>query len=467
MTVLVPFAVALFGALLARRAGLLPLPAPTVVLASPGLGLAAASLAFFGWRLVGGSSSAFLPLFAVAALAAVGLAWRRPVDKPAPAVATGARGGIWYFGTIVLGAAAILALRAFQLYRFEMPVGQFDARAIWNVHALLLWRADEPLAEIFQRLRYGHPSYPLFLPAGLAAQFALVGADDVVTPAVQSLILTAAAAATIWAGLHLLGGGRWGPLAAALFLVTPAALRWGFSQCADIPVAYLFGATGVGLAVQLRPSTRVLFPAWLTGLFLGLLPWTKNEGLLLATILLGAWITIRWTVERARRPPLVPLLIGAVPGILSLAAFKILWSPKDEISMFASGAVARALDPERWSIVTAAFWRELNPWTGSANWGLLWLLLAILWSLGWRAFAGRPEMRFLGLALALAYSAWFGVYLGTLHNPAWHLETSLNRLLLQLLPLTLVATFLAVEKGWSARSAPSGRRAATQRSRAL
>ncbi len=452
MTALLPIAVALLGALLIRRAGRRPLPATTVVLAAPGVGLAAAALAFFGWRLVGGASGTFLPVFAIGTLAAVALAWRRPSAAPAPSPSRGELGVTWQVGVALLGAAVMLALRSFQLHRFDAPIGQFDARAIWNAHALLLWRAEEPLAGIFQGLKHGHPSYPLFLPAGLAAQFALLGGDNILTPAVQSLLLTLAAAATIWIGLHLLGAGRWGPLAAALFLVTPAAQLWGFSQCADIPIAYLFGAAGIGLAVQLGATRRAVFPAWLSGLFVGLLPWTKNEGLLLAVILLASWGVIRWTLDRARRPPPAPLLVGTLPGILSLVAFKLLWSPKDEIVMFASGAVGRVLDPERWSIVPAAFWREFNPWTGSADWGLSWALVVVLCLLGGRAFTGRPAVRFLGLALALSYLTWFGVYLGTLHDPVWHLETSLDRLLLHLLPLTLVATFLAVEDGWLASS---------------
>jgi hypothetical protein len=298
--------------------------------------------------------------------------------------------------------------------------------------------------EIFRELKHGHPSYPLFLPAGLAGQFALAGADDILTPAIQALVFTAATAVAIGAGVHLLGGARLAPLAAALFLATPSAQLWGFSQCADVPLAYLFTAAGTGLAAQLTAATRRAFPPWVAGLTLGLLPWTKNEGAILAVILLAVWLASRRALPAADRPPIVPVLAGLLPGVLALAAFKLMWLPQDEISMFAGGALTRALDPERWRIVPLAFWRELDPRTGIGAWGLVWPLLLVLAILGRRALVRRPEVRFLGLSVALTYGAWFGVYLGTVHDPTWHLETSLVRLLLQPLPLALVAAFAAV-----------------------
>ncbi len=438
--ILLPAAVLLLGGVLARAAMAPAAPWAATIAIAPAVGFGFVSLAYFYWRLGGGAVAGFLPLFAGLALAAVAAGWRRRSLAPAPD-ATGPPATL--AARVALGAALAVAAVTFVRYHFDDPLGQFDAKAIWNVRALLLFRAEESLEPIFAQLRYGHPSYPLLLPAGLAGQFALMGGDGVVLPAVQGVVFTAGVTAAVWAGIRLLGGGSSAAWGAAIVLSTPTTQRWGFGQCADVPLAYLLAITGVGLALQLSDSRRHWWPAWLAGFSLGLLPWTKNEGVLLGALLAAAWLAARARLPSAARPAVAPVALGALPGVLSLVAFKALWAPKDEISMFASGAIGRALDPERWSVVARAFFGELSP-AGHAEWGLTWAATLVAAILGWRAWRRRPPMTFLGFALLGAWGTWFGIYLGTVHDPLWHLESSLDRLLLQLLPLTVIGAFSAV-----------------------
>lgn len=408
---------------------------------APAVALGTGSALYFWWRVLGLASTAFVALLFAAALALALLPATpgRPLPRPRPAGA---------LALAVLAVAVAVAVVLCILRLLGQPVGEYDAVAIWNARALTIWRADEPLGPLFARLAgsHAHPDYPLLLPGGLAAAFALAGGDNAVTPQVVSVVLLLAAAGGIWMGLRRLGAGRWAPLAAAVFLLTPEVLFWGPAQCADLLVAYLLALAVTSLARRLGPEPRP--PAWLCGLCLALLPWAKNEGLLLAGALCGLWLLVAVATRHPVRRELAGLTLGAAPVLVTLVAFKVLWSPRPELPDFLSGALQRAIEPSRWAVVAGAFWREWNPVPGHREWGLVWPLVLVAGLVG-RLRGRRPgaDLLFLRTALAGGVLLWFGVYLGTPADLGWHLETSLDRLLLQLLPLALIWGYAELSGG--------------------
>ncbi len=442
MTIVLPLLIALSGVAAVAWCTRPPDRVPLAVLWGPAIGFGWISLLFYSWRLAGGGSS-FFP-WVLLALTPLLLWWctrRAPLSLREPRPPTAAPSLL--SGCVALVALVLASLELHQEY-LRLPLGTFDAKAIWNPHALLLYRAEDDLAARFSTLVYGHPSYPLLLCAGLSAQFALLGGDNFLTPAVQSYLFTVVTAGAIVAALYCLGAGRWGAWAAALYLLTPALHRWGVSQCADIPLSYLVVVAATSLALYLTRGSRSAGVGALAGLATGMLPWTKNEGLLLAGILALSWMFVRWRfLAPADRPRLRPVALGVIPGLASLVLFKALWSPRDELADFAGSALPNILDLERWRIVTAAFRQELSPVGGLAQWGIVWIMLVGVALAVRSAWRGNAAVSFLGIVSALVLLTWFGVYLGTLHDPQWHLDTSFRRLLLQLLPVALVAVFAA------------------------
>ena len=402
------------------------------IVLAPLFALGFGSLSFFWWRVAGLSSPAFAALWLAAALALTVF----PASR-GPAAARPARAD--RLAVAVFVAALPLALLLCVPRLLQQPLGEYDAVAIWNVRALTIWRAEEPLGPLFARLvgSHAHPDYPLLLPAGLAASFSLAGGDNPVTPQAVSVILLLATAGSIWLGLRRLHAGLWAPLAATLFLLTPEVLTWGPAQCADLLVAYLVALAATCLALRLGPGPRP--PAWLAGLCLSLLPWAKNEGLLLAAALGGLWILVAAAKGHPLRRDLPGLALGAAPGMVTLVAFKVLWSPHAELPDFVGGALQRAAQAPRWQTVAGAFWSEWNPVSGYAEWGLVWVIVLATGLLGWAATRrSGPDRLFLRGAVAGGLVLWFGVYVGTPADLRWHLDTSLDRLLLQLLPLALI-----------------------------
>ncbi len=451
MLVLSPFLAASVGAaavaaLLGRR----PLPAPRWLFAlalGPAVGLGALSLVYFAWRWGGGSSAQFTPLgwlaLVGAALAAGYRLHRERRERSAPARiprATGRRAALLAGGLTLLVAYTLVAGIFFAR---QLPYGRFDAWAIWTGRARLLHRAEEPSIP-FSQMRRAHPDYPLFLPGALAAQFALSGTEDSAIPqATGGLFLLAAAAGLALAVRGVGGASVWAATAAGLFLTTPMAWWWGFAQCADVPLAYLLvtAAALLGLLLPLdRPSA---VPPALAGFLLGLLPWMKNEGLLLGT-LLGGWFALRAVGSAVGRRRLAAVVAGALPGLVAVALFRVSWAPHSDLGAFAGGVTERWLDLARWPIVLRAFAERLAPLGEGMDWGLVWPLALLAPLAGWLGRRGqppRPALAFLRWAALFGWAGWLGIFIGTPNDIGWQIDTSLDRLLLQLLPLTLAAAF--------------------------
>lgn len=440
--------IALVGALaLAALLGRRPLPAPRWAFAAvlgPAVGLGTLSLLYFAWRFAGGSSASFAPLgWMVLAGVAVGalrqLVRERLPGQPADGAPTGHL--VRRAALSLLVASTLLALAAGVAYARQMPHGRFDAWAIWTNRARMLHRADDP-ARVFSQLRRAHPDYPLLLPGSLAAQFALFANESPRIPQGTGALFFLSAAAALALAVRALGSrGGWMALAPALFLVTPAAVWWGFAQCADLPLAYLLVACGTLLALQLPVDRPAPLPPALAGFLLGLLPWTKNEGFLLAGALAGLFAA-RTATSPAGRRRLAAVVAGALPGGIAVAVMRWVWAPHTDLGHFAGGVASRLVDGSRWQVVLSAFRDRLDPLRGFADWGVVWPLaaLALLVTLLSPA-RRRPGLAFLLGALPLLWVTWLGVFLGTPNDPDWQIRTALDRLLLQLLPLTLAVGF--------------------------
>ncbi len=416
--------------------------------AAPGVGFGLVSTVFFFWVFAGLPPPGGLALAGLAAALAIALAVpvygrrdRQPVrKKAAEGVGRGRRALIaivWLATAVGLG----LLLLTFPRVADTQPYGGWDAKAIWNVRALFLYRANGDLAEIYSGLEDGHPDYPLLLPATLAAEYCLLGGEDLAIPQVTSLLFTLAAGAGLFLAVARTATPAVAGAAVAVYWATPAVWRWAFVQYADIPLSYCLLMAVLTLSSQLEAEPSRRLPPALAGVFLSLLAWIKNEGTVQAVLLAAAFAVLyagtgRPNKEGWRR--LRWIAAGAMPVLIALALFKIQWSPVNETARFLGGGLTKIMTPERWWIPGLAFWRQLAPWFGAATWGLLWPAVALC-AFGFRrrrAAGGRPR-RLFEAVLVLTLGLSFMAYVLTESDQQWHLDTSLKRLLLQLTPLAI------------------------------
>ncbi len=407
---------------------------------APALGFGVASLLYVGWRAVGGSARA-AGLMLVAAGAVGAAAWFGSLRARAVRAAADAQPAGPPFATWIAFAALLLALlfavRASAAYWVEVPDGAYDAVATWNLRARLLFLAPEGLARALDAT-----NYPLLLPGAVAFQWAALGEMAPQVPRATGLAFLLGTAVVLAVGLRQ-GGRAVGWAAGALFLATPFAVGQGCSQEADVPTGYLLVLAAALLGARLRAAASP--PPELAGAALGLLAWTKNEGLLWVGLALAC---LALAGPAALRRDGFRIGLGALPGLGALALFKLLWAPASGLAATAflgAGSWQRLFEPERWRLVGGALLERLDPTAGPFPWGFAWLflLVASVGLRGLRSGSPGPALRFFsGLAIT-CLAVVPVVYLLTPLPLAWHLETSLDRLLLQLYPLGLLAVAAA------------------------
>jgi hypothetical protein len=407
------------------------------------LGLGTGALSYVAWRACGLRHGAAYVAFdaAVFSLLAIAGFRRGAPPKPFKAERAAARPTVirsayaTALAVAVASAVAATAAAGILLRLSNHPPGAWDAWAMWNTRARFLALAFPP-EQAFGVSPALHPEYPLLLPGSVARLFGYAGRVTPAAPASIAFACTLATAALLWGGL------RARPIAAAaavaLLLGTEGWLLWGTSMYADVPLAMFVLAAVIALDLAdatAEPGRRAAAVA--AGLSAGLACWTKNEGLLALAILLAARTVLAppgrddWWSRTALRP----FLAGVAAPLFATLLYKALQPAPDALLASQGASALRMLsDPERLSIVAAAFARALWALGGGA------IAVAATCSvlLGWRPSRGGLWTVSVPLGMIAGFAV---VFLVTPHDLNWHLRTALDRLLLQCWPLLLYALF--------------------------
>jgi hypothetical protein len=348
-----------------------------------------------------------------------------------------------------VAAAIVLAASAawsFVAASAVAPHGEWDAWAQWNLRARFFFRgfADGTWRDAFTPvLAWSHPDYPLLVPASVARLWLYAGRESVAAPIALAGMFAAVTVAA--AGLSV---ARWrgvarGCLAAACILACPSFLRYSASQCADIALGFfMLGAFVMWANAEDSGSSRL----WLAGagLSAALAAWTKNEGV----AFLGLFVVLlaaerAWSRGMRGVRDLGPMLLGAAPVVLMVVYFKLALATSsyfvEEQSL--AGAGASLLDASRLRLVAESMGREL--WlTGARTVGVIPFLCAYLVIAGIRAPAPAAA-RIAAPAMLVMLAIYAVAYLVTPKDLAWQLKTSIDRVIVQLVP-TLVWSVISI-----------------------
>lgn len=434
----------------------------------PALAFGLPSCAFFAARWCGLDGALPWSLTVGAALAACELAARRrgraaPMaaspDAPAAGAGStpppGSRGAsraraLTWTSAVLIAVTGVALFGAFRTWQRTQPAGMWDAVAIWNSSARFLARAEAGrLPALIGAQSEGHPGYPLLIGAAVAAQWELTGNESNDAPLGMGLCLAFGLAAALHLAVRLCGAPRFAGPAVLLVLSTPSVWKWAFAQVADLPLAYLALAAALPLVAVLQDRARRAPPPALSGFVLGLLPWTKDEGALLAAALAALFAGFAWLCCRPgpdRRRQILPYLLGMLPGVGALVLFKLTWAPPVPArASFLRGAAswAQLVDFDRWRFVAVETLRHFDPRTGGPLWGFAWPLLG----LGLLFWGGRLRRRTAPGAVLLAgtatlvYLSYAVAFVLSPYDLAWHVGSALDRLLLHVLPLLAAAVF--------------------------
>jgi hypothetical protein len=317
----------------------------------------------------------------------------------------------------------------------------WDGLLVWEIKARLAFQHGGalPLSYYSDSATHGwsHPGYPLYLPMLELWLYLWIGEASQFWVKALFPFFYLAAVSVLWsAGLRLTGRVWIGAAAAWLLLLVPRAVgaRAGLLQgYADLPLAMLYLAAVAALLVGAGGDR-----AWLrvAAVMSALLPWVKQEGLVLwaCFALVAAWLWRReWRVA----------LAVALPGLATILAWRgflaavSLTPPETFLPMTIETLQANL--PR----VPALLRRLGEELIAIRRWSLLWplTLLALL------VLAVR--CRRLATPLALAVLVPLGVYLvpyvfTALQPYEMHVETSIDRLVLQVVPVAVLALALVL-----------------------
>lgn len=350
----------------------------------------------------------------------------------------------WVLLALFLGSLVSWGV-SYRKYVFMFPHGTFDAYAIWNLHARMIYRGGADWQEAFSpEFNWKtHPDYPLLTSANIARAWVLLGEESTRVPIVLSGMMTVALLGLLYASIARLRSAGQASLAGLLLLVTPWVPFFTTAQNAEIPLAYFYLAACVLLvfyAYSPQPGFLVL-----AGLMAGFSAWTKNEGLvfLLSVIIVLTASCFLHKTRRGSLKALVPFLLGAFLPLVVVGYFKIQLAPPGDMAVGQdlAGMLGKLVDPERYRLIMQYFsdiFLRLGEWNSQVIPAILLYTFFF-----WRARKGHRKGAWtLGLVLAVTFAGYFAIYLVTPHPLEWHLQYSIDRLSFHLFPIYLMTAFL-------------------------
>jgi Dolichyl-phosphate-mannose-protein mannosyltransferase len=351
-----------------------------------------------------------------------------------------------WFLTALFGLAIVLAVTMFLGAVIYNPHGEEAAWSIWNLKARFLFRAGAFWPDAFSRdLAWTRLDYPLLLPGLVALCWKLAAHESTDAPIAIAFLFALGTTGVLVGTLGVLRGKTLALLAGTLLLGTASFVALSAALYGDVPLSFYILATLALLCLQDRHPEDLRFSA-LAGLMAGFAAWTRNEGVvfIVALIVARVFALVRYRQRAMLAPQLLRLVAGLAVPLVVVIFFK--WrvgTPGDLFSVPASAILKHLADPGRWImtveglvIVFFTMGRFLIP---------IVLALALYWYLV--RFQVDPHDRAAlataGITLGLTLA---GQLIGDallIDNLAVEINTSFERILLQLWPAALLMFFLA------------------------
>ncbi|MFN8007363.1 MAG: hypothetical protein U0V70_10125 [Terriglobia bacterium] len=337
-----------------------------------------------------------------------------------------------------------------------LPMEDFDAVGNWGLKSKAIYLANGIPLGFFgnDNYRTAHPDYPLLLPLAESYVYYFLGHwNDFVAKWIFPLSLIACAA-SLFTTLRRIKLDRKTALVFVFLLVSIP--HFGFQATngyADILIAAYFGAAFFYLFLWIRRKESIFL--WLSALLSAMAGLTKNEGTVVCLVN-GIILVLALAADRSCSPSRRwrPFLIytGILLGVLfpwlvfrfSFDTSNDLINQKNLANLFQWNAFVR--------IKTILYYYQSHVFNVK-NWNLLWLLAIALYLTRVRRIM-RSDQRFILIALGMTFVLYTGAYFVTSYDVAWHLRTSVSRLLVHFVPL-LVFGFACAYQEESAALKPA------------
>jgi hypothetical protein len=351
---------------------------------------------------------------------------------------------IWVILFILLLALTLVG------WAITNPVFEWDGWAIWNFKAQVFYaRGFIPLDFVKNpEAVFSHLEYPLLLP--LAQTWVYLFLAKVQTGFSQviyvvyyfsMLLITFSFLKKVIKNYHF-------PLVFTFLLaMTPSLVIASQINYADILIGVFFLSGITYLIKWVRYHQKI--DIWLMSILLGLGAFTKQEGsmiygLVILFILIGVVLEEKRGCFRRLKSTAVPIVVGLMPWLVWEGYTKVnalqLAIPTSNINLdFLLANTAR------FKVIFSAIY-HLIIGSPSLSSGYVWLLFVFV---GILAFCFKSETRryyILLLAILLSYAMIY--YIVPSNTLEWYLETSLDRLMLQVIPAAILLSAYTLLELW-------------------
>lgn len=345
--------------------------------------------------------------------------------------------------------ALIVNIFSFVLLSVRAPHGGWDAWAIWNMRARFIFRSGEYWRNAFSSaITWSHLDYPLLIPSLVTRSWTYVGDEITLVPATLAAVFTFSTLGFLVSSLSVLSGKKQGYIAGLLLLSSPIFIKYGASQCADVPLGFFILSTIVLLTyrdIHNYGSIRKDYALTvLAGFMTGFAASTKNEGMLFVVAVIMAQVLslIFANTNKEYRSQIKQIslfLLSLLPLLGLLLYFKSNIAPSSEF--FApqnlKNVFGKISDLSRYIVIVKEFSKQFGYYVA--------ILGACLLFLGFKLDRQKlASMTTAPLTIFLMLLGYACVYLVTPYDLGWHLVSSLDRLLLQLWPVSVFTCFLVI-----------------------
>ncbi len=298
-------------------------------------------------------------------------------------------------------------------YFIEEQYGNWDAWWLWDYHAKYLqdpayWR------ELFKLNDAYHPDYPLFVSSLIAFFWRCIGNYTMLVPYTFSIIVTLAVPAVIY--LSLYNKNRFVAAVAYLMLaMNPTYLLFGLSQYADQPLGLMFLCALITMEQARLHEELVIVVAALLGCCI----WMKNEGL---------WLSLVFVMFNARLlfANWKRFAAGIAFPVVVFGFLKLNAPANDLVKEQGADTFAQLFDVTRYKLVGNYFYTRFTDHTLVIT---ACTIMYVIYCYLTRRSPGR------NIWMLFTCTVGFGfVYILTPHDLSWHLATSFDRVLFQLVP---------------------------------
>ncbi|MFT7537921.1 MAG: hypothetical protein ACI9F2_000060 [Lysobacterales bacterium] len=338
--------------------------------------------------------------------------------------------GLKTFAMIIYWALFITGL---SLFAAKYPWGGWDAWALWNTKTKFLVFAGANWTDILNTLNWHtQPDYPLLLPSINSWIHTLAKTPLLSTTFITAMLLSSTIIMLLFISLRRFINTKIAFLTSLLMGTNYFFILLSTAQYADVLLALYILASVVTLYLAFEsPSLKKFI---LPGLFLGLMTFTKNEGIVTSILLLSisciyllittshkkqalkwcltlsgsyflcAWVTIYFKLVLTQsNPDILPMNGNAEYTFLNMHGLSITWS------------------------------HLLKEWL-RIQWGYIWFLLIVMTTIKLPSYF-KKENLVPSLFLILYTGILLLIYLTTINfDLSWRLTHTLKRILFYLLP---------------------------------